>query len=380
MKVLAIGACSDIAHNKFTGQSVMFDGIVAELSDHDDKVTVINIASKGSNKTYIRIFEYVIVLLQEFWYLLTNRYDLGYITTAQSKKGFMRDYFMIKLFKLFRVKVICHQYGANYKQLLSSLRPKGFNRLIKMLEWVSAIIVEGQYMKEQYSFLCGYENKVRIIPNGLPHVGPNALKPKEYDNTTPFKLYYLSNLIWSKGYFDVLQAVNLLINKYNKNIECVFAGAFMSSIDDKWSGISNKEDFDSYVREHHLEDKIKYYPGMYGDEKDKMFSKSHVFLLPTYYINEGQPISIIEAMAYGCVPIVTEYRHIPMMVNQTNGVFVDPENPELIATKICKLMEFPEVYKRKSEACIRDYLHKFSFDKFSSQVLSCMVEVLNKDR
>lgn len=379
MRILAIGACSDIDHNKFTGQSIMFDGIVSELKKHNNKVAVINIAPKGSKKTYTRIFEYIVALLKEFWYLLTNRYDLGYITTAQSKKGFIRDYCMIRFFKLFKVRVVCHQYGANYRQLLSTLSPKGFHRLNKMLGWVSAIIVEGQYMKEQYSFLCDYENKVRIIPNGLPHVGPSALKPKEYDNNTSFKLYYLSNLIWSKGYFDVLQAVNLLINKYNKNIECVFAGAFMSSSDDKRAGVSNKEDFDSYVREHQLEDNIKYYPGMYGDEKDKMFSKSHVFLLPTYYINEGQPVSIIEAMAYGCVPIVTEYRHIPMMVNQTNGVFVNPEKPELIAIEICKLMESPDVYKRKSEACIQDYLDKFSFDKFSSQVLSCMSEVVNKN-
>ena len=380
MRVLAIGACSDIAHNKFTGQSVMFDGIVSELKKQDNKVTVINIASKVSRKTYIRMFEYAIVLAQELWYLLTGKYDLGYITTAQSKRGFIRDYFMIKIFKLFNVKVICHQYGANYRQLLSSLKPKGFKRLVKMLEWVSSIIVEGRYMKEQYSFLDDYENKVRIVPNGLPYVGPNALKPKEYDSNTSFKLYYLSNLIWSKGYFDVLQAVNLLINKYNKNIECVFAGTFMSSPDDKRTGISNKEDFDTYVKEHHLEDKIKYYPGMYGDEKDKMFSKSHVFLLPTYYINEGQPVSIIEAMAYGCVPIVTEYRHIPMMVSKENGIFVDSEKPESIAINICKLMEFPDIYKRKSEACIRDYQNKFSFEKFSSQVISCMTEVTNKGR
>lgn len=377
MKILVIGACSDIAHNKFTGQSVMFDGIVSELNNHN-KVTVIDIAPHGNKKSFSRVLEYIIVLFKELCYLFTHKYDLAYITTAQSKKGFFRDYLIIKLLSIFKVKVISHQYGANYRQLLTSLGRRGLNRLNKMLERISVIIVEGQYMKDQYSFMNDYDKKVRIIPNGLPHVGPRALQPKSYDNSQPFRMFYLSNMIWSKGYFDVLQAVDTLINKYHKNVECVFAGAFMSSSDDNRKGISNKEDFDRYVIEHKLEDKVKYFPGLYGEEKDQMFSKSHVFLLPTYYINEGQPVSIIEAMAYGCIPIVTEYRHIPMMVNQNNGVFVNHKSPDIIATEIIKLMDHNDEYISKSETCIRDYVDKFSFDKFTSQVLSCMEEVVRK--
>lgn len=378
-KILAIGTQSDLLRKRFTGQSVMFDGIVDSLNRNGDVVKVININSRfGSQSVYFRSLDYAIVLLEVVWYLVWNKCDLCYITTAQSKKGFLRDNAIIGLAHLFRVKVIAHQYGANYKQLLDALGNRGKGRLIRMLNHCTAIIVEGQYMKGQYCFLDDYEEKVRVIPNGLPIVGKSANQPKVYLPSEPFKLYYLSNLIWSKGYFDVLKAVDLLVNKYNKNVECVFSGAFMSSIDDERDGVSNKLDFDQYIKEHKLENKVSYYTGMYGAEKDAAFFSSNVFLLPTYYINEGQPVSIIEAMAYGCVPIVTEYRHIPMMVTKGNGCFVEPRNPEQIADTIVWLMEHPEEYSTKSELCIRDYQAKFTFDKYASKVLECMSEAINK--
>ena len=378
MNILAIGTQSDLKNNKFTGQSVMFDGIVDRLKKNGEKVQVIDISSRSRSKSILnRSSDYAIVLTKIAWQLMTNRFDLGYITTSQSKNGFFRDYAMISLLLLFKVKVVAHQYGANYQQLTDALGEKGLIRLKKMLNYISFIIVEGQHMKNQYSFLDGYEDKVKVIPNGLPTIGKSAMQPKSYSQEQPFKMYYLSNLIWSKGYFDVLRAVDLLVNTYGKKVECVFAGKFMASADDERLGISNKEDFDNYVQAHGLEDVVSYYPGMYGEEKDDMFAKSNVFILPTYYINEGQPVSIIEAMAYGCVPIVTEYRHIPMMVTKENGCFVEPKNPEQIAETIVWLMEHPDEYAALSQASIRDYKDKFTFVKYASQVVKCMNEAVS---
>lgn len=378
MKIIAIGTKSDVAHNRFTGQSVMFDGIVGQMKASGEFVTTVDISSRFKSKSVtLRSLDYAIVLVKVFWNLLLKRYDLAYLITSQSKKGFLRDNSIVSLFKFFGVKVVAHQYGANYQQLTDALGENGLARLKKMLDYISVIIVEGNYMKNQYSFLDGYEEKVNVIPNGLPVVGKSAMQPKRYNQDEPFRMYYLSNLIRSKGYFDVLEAVDLLVNKYGKKVKCVFAGRFMASADDEKPGISNKEDFDNYVQAHGLGDIVSYYPGMYGDQKDDAFYSSNVFLLPSYYINEGQPVSIIEAMAYGCVPIVTEYRHIPMMVNDRNGCFVEPKNPNHIADTIVRLMDHPDEYAAKSAASIRDYKDKFTFEKYASQVLHCMNEVVN---
>lgn len=377
-KIFCIGTKSDIAHNKFTGQSVMFDGIVGKLLKDGNKVTIIDISSRFNSKSVLlRSLDYAIVILKVFSSLLSTRYNICYITTAQSKRGFIRDYAMVTMLRWFNVPVVAHQYGANYHQLTDALSDNGMKKLKRMLEYISVIIVEGGHMKEQYSFLEGYEKKVIVIPNGLPTVGKSALTPKTYIGDKPFVMYYLSNLIWSKGYFDVLQAVDILVNKEERNVKCVFAGKFMASPDDERPGISNKEDFDKFIEDHHLADVVSYYSGMYGEQKDEMFAKANVFLLPTYYINEGQPVSIIEAMAYGCVPIVTRYRHIPMMVTEENGCFVEAKRPEQIAKAVEELMDNPGKYAEKSANSIKDYKEKFTFEEYASQVLKCMNEVVN---
>jgi len=373
MNILAIGAKSDVPHNKFSGQSIMFDGVMERLISEGNKVTVVDISPRFHKQSVLfRGLDYVIVLAEVFWHLLTARYDVCYITTAQSKKGFLRDNALVGLMRLFKVKVVGHQYGANYHQLTDALSDSGMRKLKRMLDYISVIIVEGEHMKSQYSFLDGYENKVKVIPNGLPNVGKSALIPKVYMGDKPFMMYYLSNLIWSKGYFEVLQAVDMLVNKEGRDVKCVFAGKFMASADDMRPGISNKEDFDNFVEDHHLADAVSYYPGMYGEQKDEMFARANVFLLPTYYINEGQPVSIIEAMAYGCVPIVTKYRHIPMMVTEENGCFVEAKKPDQIARAIVALMDNSEVYAAKSAACIHDYEEKFTFEKYASEVIYSM--------
>lgn len=375
--ILCIGTCCDVQRNAFTGQSVMFDGVVKHLKEHQMSVSVVDISQKIQRGGVIaRSLDYFVILTEVLWILVTKKFDLCYIISSQSKNGFLRDNAMITMCRWFRVPVITHQYGANYHQLLDALSEKGMERLKKMLGYVSTIIVEGDYMKEQFSFLPNYQSKVMAIPNGLPIEGRHSQIAKEYDGKQPFQMLYLSNLIWSKGYFDVLKAVDILVNKDHFNVNCVFAGRFMASRDDEKPDVSNKEDFDKYVRAHSLTRRVKYYPGLYGEDKDKHFSDANVFLLPTYYINEGQPVSIIEAMAYGCVPLVTEYRHIPMMINEQNGCFVKPKDAEDIARKVKYLMEHLEEYAEKSKQSISDYQEKFKFDVYAEKVMKCINDVV----
>ncbi len=378
-KIICIGSCCNPKKNSFTGQSVMFDGIVNHLKQTGSETIVVDLAQKAQkNGTIFRVIDYFLILLELLLRLCMNRCKLSYLVTAQSKFGFYRDYTIISMCRWFDIPVITHQYGANYRRLIESLNDKGLRKLKKMYDYVSTVICEGDYMKEQFSFIPDYKTKVKVIPNGLPVEGKNAQREKKYDGKEPFRLIYLSNLIYSKGYFDVLKAVDILVNHDHLNVKCVFAGKFLPSSDDDKNETNSKEVFDQYIEEHHLSDKIEYYQGLYGEDKDEFFCKSNVFLLPTYYINEGQPVSIIDAMSYGCVSIVTKYRHIPMMINENNGCFVEPKNPLEIADKIKYLMLHPDIYASKSRQSILDYQQKFKFDVYASRVMECFNAVISR--
>ena len=87
-----------------------------------------------------------------------------------------------------------------------------------------------------------------------------------------------------------------------------------------------------------------YYHGIvFGEKKKELFSNSHLFCLPTYYSYEGQPISILEAYASGCVVITTDHGGISdIFKNGVNGFEVQKKSVISIKREIEQILKKPE--------------------------------------
>jgi glycosyltransferase involved in cell wall biosynthesis len=376
MKILAIGSKNSSKRNVFSGQSTMFDGLVDALHKKGKNIDVINISSVFNTRSsgrfsFLRAIEYVGIIANVFYKICVNKYSMLYFTTAQSKAGFIRDYIIVAIAYQFGIKIYTHQFGANYSGFYDSLSPFLKKKLIKMLNRAHKIIVEGDYTKKQFSFLEDYSDKVVVIPNGLPNKDMKVkYESKTYDKSQPFNMLYLSNLIVSKVYFDVLKAVDLLVNTYKRNVHCVFVGKFIVTADVQQNVNELETFFFEYIKQHNLATNVEYFEGLYGDLKWEAYNKSHVFLLPSFYINEGQPVSVLEAMACGNVCVVTNYRMIPDMVNIDNGLFVDAKSPESIAEKVMYLMDNPTTYGGMSSAAITKYHTNYTFNVYGEKMLN----------
>jgi len=66
-------------------------------------------------------------------------------------------------------------------------------------------------------------------------------------------------------------------------------------------------------------------------------SKADVYLLPS--LREGAPVTMIEAMASGCAPVVANAGGAPMVVDETCGFVVPITNPAQMARDICTILE-----------------------------------------
>src|SRR6185295_12579955 len=98
-----------------------------------------------------------------------------------------------------------------------------------------------------------------------------------------------------------------------------------------------------------------------GDAKRRALEEAHLFLLPTRYSNEGQPVSIIEAMAHGCVVVSTDYRAIPDLVDDgVTGVLVPYGAPGAIADAVEALVRDPGRYAEMSRAAIARFRARFT--------------------
>jgi glycosyltransferase involved in cell wall biosynthesis len=71
---------------------------------------------------------------------------------------------------------------------------------------------------------------------------------------------------------------------------------------------------------------------------------------------EGQPLSLVEAMSYGCPIVATTVGGIPELIHEgTNGLLCNPGDPDGLAQKICALIEDPSLRMRLGQEARRSY-------------------------
>ena len=307
----------------YYGQSIGFESLCKELEHHTD-LYVIDIQPKysmpGHSWKLTRIFEYLKSLCIFLYYLIkTDRNCIVYITIAQSSAGFVRDFAFIISSYFFKRKVIAHLKGGNFKNFfLNSNYIQKY--LIKFLyKKVYKIIVLGSTLKSCFDFSKKINSKVVVIENGLTNENvkfENKLK----NESSQINILFLSNLILSKGYLDLLNALEYF-EMFSLDYKCIFAGNIYESPDDpSHKNISIlKNDFFNKINKLQNNKNIFYLGPVEGKLKTKLLLDADVFILPTYYVNEGQPISIIEAMAHKNVIISTKYNFFQP---KTHGLFV----------------------------------------------------------
>ena len=106
-----------------------------------------------------------------------------------------------------------------------------------------------------------------------------------------------------------------------------FAGKFFEE--------SEKEFFFNYIKDNALEDFVTYHGVVSGDKKCELLKKCDIFTLLTTYPNEGQPISILEAMGNGMMIVTTNHAGIPDIVKDgVSGIVVDKNS--ILTTELYK--------------------------------------------
>jgi glycosyltransferase involved in cell wall biosynthesis len=105
-----------------------------------------------------------------------------------------------------------------------------------------------------------------------------------------------------------------------------------------------------------------------------MYLEHDVFLLPTYYPSEAQPLTIIEALNAGCPVVATAHASIPNMVRDgVEGSLVPPRAPEAIADAV-EVMRETGTWRSRSRAARARYVDRFSPQAVRRQWLDCLAQ------
>lgn len=300
-----------------TGHSLAAEVLLREL-EKNHQVSVVNLNKKSMSEgvdSIGRIFEVLRILIAVMF--RQKGKDIGYLTISESLAGNLKDIviYMLCFFKL--KNFFIHLHGGTIGKELFSRHPllrriNGF-----FLKRIRGAIILGESHRQIFKDLIPAE-KIHCVPNFAEDYIflPRQKILKKFSKTRPVKIVYISGMVPGKGYLDLLEAYHLLPRSAQNQLNITFAGRFETPA----------------AKEHFLQriaptPQIEYAGEVSGNLKKIIFNEAHAFILPTGY-SEGQPISIIEAYASGCVVCATENGGIPdIFTNEINGFAIGEKSP-----------------------------------------------------
>lgn len=309
----------------------------------------------------IKFIKILFHLIYEIFKVIFIKFDVMYITPGQSYLGFMRfsPYMYIAILK--RKPVYIHIHGGNFRNMYEELNDSKKSKIFYFLKRIKGAIVLGDSLKKMFSNLVE-EEKVFVCENGVQNefiATVDEINTKEEKiNKNKTEILFLSNLMKEKGILEVLE----VSNKFTKE-QVIFniAGAIEPEIKDK---------VEKYFKNH--PEKIVYHGIVSGEKKRKLLLNSDIFVLPTYYSNEGQPISILEAYANGCSVITTNQGGIKdIFKDDANGALCESKNAESIYLALEKIWKNDKNFIRYNYNCV---LAKYTGKKFVERIENILIQ------
>ena len=374
-------------YNFTSGAAEAFSSLFTELENTHFEVRKINYAKFSFIfKPYIETCGITIRFLDTIYAifaaaLLIPFYDLIYICLSRNLTIFLvRDLPIVILSKICMKKSVAIYHGGSYFTLglKNNLQRKIFHDLMNLID---AKIIISPAFTHDYHFM--ESSKLHIIQNSPPSqqfdlINAQLFKSNNISSAPRKKinLLFLSNLMHEKGYLELIDAVIKL--NYSYKLDCTFKLHICGSFSSKFSlprfsnhlinlhGIHRCKTYKSiqtYIQNVDPMGSIRFHGHIDSDEKFKFLSSSDIYCLPTYYVNEGLPISAIEAMAHGLPIIGTPWKGMVDIIDEDlNGFFVEPHNPISIVHKLLNFSTDPLLLNKMGANSLLKY-KQFSFSR-----------------
>lgn len=249
-----------------------------------------------------------------FWKINREKPEIVHINTALTTLSILRDAILTRTTKFANSKVLLHLHGGRFfTQDFSS----GFLKRLceKMLRRADAVLVLSE--SERNFIETNWKNlNVKILENAVSIENFEKKKNKTNEKT----IIFLGRLHEDKGLREIIETCRVLKNEeFNFRFRCF--------------GKGEAKDFFVAEMSKILGEKFYYGGVISGAEKRKELAESDVFLLPSRY--EGLPVALLEAMAAGCVPIVSNVGSIGSVIEDNiSGFLVEPQNIPQLAEKL----------------------------------------------
>jgi glycosyltransferase involved in cell wall biosynthesis len=332
MKVL-ITSPSLNENENVSGISTMISSVIA---NSDCKFSHFAAGRKDGEKTGLKWLVAQSQLPFSFRRAIANsRPDVIHINTSLEPRSIVRDAILARLAK--KYPLIVHVHGGRFA--LDQTPPPWINLVANdLLRSARRVVVLSDEEAESISKrIPGIE--VRVLPNAIAtDAFPETDRPRGTKSIT-----YLGRLTEAKGLSEIVETCRLLKGQgFKFKFVAYGAGPDQNEFIRRMTSVLGQD--------------FRYGGIVAGAEKIKALSTADVFLMPSRF--EGLSLALLEAMAAGCVPVVSARGSIPSVVEDgRNGFLVDPGDITQIVGRLKFLLSEGETgwqeYRQNARETVR---------------------------
>ena len=241
---------------------------------------------------------------------------------------------------------VLHLHGGRFDTFLEQARPAGRWLIRTMFCKAAAVIVLGEYWRHTVVDLMGLPpERVAVVPNAVP--GPPEVPHRAGEPTVLFS----GRLARGKGAHDLLRAWALVPGDVRTTL--VLAGdnpdpEGLKALLDTTPGV----EVTGWLGPAELEEQLR---------------RASVLVLPSYA--ENLPMSLLDGMAWGLAPVVTDVGAVGEVVEDGRSAVVVPVgDPQALAAALQSLLSDPERMARTGQEARRRWQEEYRIEDYAARL------------
>ena len=291
--------------------------------------------------------------MQALWLRLRYGVKNFYYVPAPGKSvALYRDWLVMLLCRPFFKHIILHWHAAGLAKWLETEAIITFRATTyRLFRPVDLSLVLSRYNFADAEKLLSH--RICIVNNGIPDPCPDfttAIWPhrrarfeqrrkilvgEASPTAVTVKVLFLAHCTREKGLFAAIDGVlaanrELAARRRPLQLRLTIAGNFVTDEEQaEFTALQNNPEVAAVIQPVGF---------VSGERKVELLRAADLFLFPTRYLGENQPVNLIEAMAFGLPIVTTRWRSLPEMLPPNYPGLVSGQNPEEIAAAILQVL------------------------------------------
>jgi glycosyltransferase involved in cell wall biosynthesis len=343
------------------GCSNLNQSILERAADSAFRIIHIDITDRRVEFNYgrldvINVYLALKHLAQLLWTLATEQVSIVYLTVATVPLAYLRDGLFIEIASWFRKRIVVHSHGRENRLFYDRSGPllKWFIR--RTLRKATLAACEGEIVRGiVFDGLIPLE-RVLAVPNGVADPYGAVARFGDRRNATPLQVTYVAHMWEPKGYREILHVAPEVVAAF-PTVHFNFAG--------RWANPAEAAAAMQLVAELGIERYVSFLGQIDDAARSDLLLRSDVFAFPTKFWTEGQPLSVIDAMAAGLPVIASNVGCIPEnLVHGQCGFLIEAGDRIALRDRLLELLRDPELRARMGAASRQRYLANYRDDRF----------------